>query len=618
MLSKRNYFVIVLLFFVVFVLFMMVNVTNDLLTRDIVNERAEQTQIAEASQTIGDSVLDMEKGEASDSVVTNNPAAAIFVQDPEGLYASLLTEWCVYQKYRYQIFEELPAAESLDGFDLILVGDYPITKDCLPLLQAYAAEERDIIITRLPEFEVLEDCPELADFLGIKKCVEKQRELSGIHIFDGFFLGDTRIYTDGDDYGTEDEDTHIKVDYYQLRAGYLVFVQGMLEDDSVDYTELPPVLWRTYTEGSNVYVVNTDVFENRGMLGVLTAFVSQSEEYYLYPVVNAQVISVTDFPLLAQENTEQLRSMYSRSSIELNRDVLWPGVDMILRNYGASYNFFMSAQLDYEDESEPEEDLLSFYYKEIAKQSVALGLSYQQVSDVELEDIIRQNSSFFQSAMPDYSFTAVCVEREQVDSLREASASGKLSSDISLVMTEEKEGQRLFEFLDPDILLASFTQDGFIHESMDDLKMVCLETALGLNNQQVDMRQIFYPESEEEFWNRLSTRWSRGDTYMTDFEVFDNISVYELEDRVRSFLALNYQVEELENGIRLRITSPAEENSFILRLRNHRIGSAINADYEKISDTAYLIRSQGDTVEILFEDADDRPEVLKNVLEVTQ
>jgi hypothetical protein len=148
--------------------------------------------------------------------------------------------------------------------------------------------------------------------------------------------------------------------------------------------------------------------------------------------------------------------------------------------------------------------------------------------------------------------------------------------------------------------------------------MVCLETALGLNNQQVDMRQIFYPESEEEFWNRLSTRWSRGDTYMTDFEVFDNISVYELEDRVRSFLALNYQVEELENGIRLRITSPAEENSFILRLRNHRIGSAINADYEKISDTAYLIRSQGDTVEILFEDADDRPEVLKNVLEVTQ
>jgi hypothetical protein len=612
MLTKHNYFVITMLFFVIFVLFMLVNVTNDYLTRDAVNPRTDSQAVADASESIGEAELTGDNG----VMVTDHPRAVILTPDADGLYASLLSEWCIYQKYPYQIYETLPAAEEIADAAYILVGDYPVDQGNLPLFKAYAKNGQNLIFTSLPAYKTLAASPALADYFGIQTCVEPGRELSGIQFFDGFFVGERRVYTDGDDYGDEDEDTHISIDYYLLRAGYLVFAQGMLSDDTVDYQDLPPILWRTFTENSNIYVINTDLFENKALLGVLSAFAAQTEEFYIYPVVNAQTISVVDFPLLAEENTETLRQMYSRDCEELSSNVLWPGIDMILRNYHAEYSFFMASQLDYEDPGEPEDDLLTFYYKEIMKQSGALGLSLQQISAADLSTVCDKNSSFFETFMPTYRFTAVCASREEIPELGQLLSSEEFLSDVSLVMTETAEEERLLDYLTPDVLKVGFTTDGFEHESMDDLYMVALETALALNNQKVDLARVLYPEDEQESWNLLSTKWSRGNTYLNDFEGFTQSSIYTLEDRVRSFLAMDYQVEQRENMLTLTIDSPEEENSFILRMRQHEIDEISGAQYEKISDTAYLILAQSETVTIHFADLDFISEYPKGRQEV--
>lgn len=610
MLTRRNYFVILMLFAVVFIMFMLVDISTGILTSGSSNPRADIPVLHANSSFIADSALNMNPDASSvqqipavvqdtPADVSDNPLAAIIAPiDNDSVL--VLQEWCIYNKYRYHVYHEFPPAAALADCDVLLFPRDAAGEAPLSLLTEYAENGSDMVFLTLPEYEILSSDKELAHFFGIAKCVQDNYALEGVYFLDEFFIGGERIYAIGDDYGDTDDDVHISIPYYELRPGYLLFAQAITADKSIDYMDLPGLLWRTYSGKSNVYVCNTGIFTGKSILGLITAFLSQSDEYRIYPVVNAQTISLVDYPLLSAENTEELRSIYSRDAEALGRDVLWPGVAKILRNYGNSFNFFMSTQLDHTDESQPSDEFIPFYRQEIERISGVLGLSMHHLCDTSFADKTAQDAAFLQEAMPSYKFTASYLTRDQLEMIDTSAAHAPLTT-TTLLMTDAVPGKRVLDVMGGNAIAVSFTTDGFVHESMDDLQLVCLETALAMNNQKVEMHKAFYPDGGVD-WNALNLLWSRGDTYQKPFNDFDDVSVYELEDRVRTFLALDFSDDMTGNQISLSITNDVRNSSFILRLFNHEIINVEGAEYKQLSDTAYLLRPSESKVLITVSD----------------
>lgn len=602
MLSRRNFFVILIMFLVVFFMFMLVDLSTAYFTRHEHNPQAsvpvtitsdlaftlDELRLPAAAAT--GAVPAQEGAEQPLIALTAGDAsiAAIIASDADAADVLSMQEWCLYHRFHYQIFPELPDAAQLAGFRVLLFDDPVSDPAKLPVLQACADAGIDMIFTELPDYQALQAAPELADFYGISGFVQEALPLEGLYIFDEFFLGGERIYALDDIYGDTDADIPPSMPYYTLRPGYLMFVQAIAQDDAIDYMDLPALVWRTYTGAANVFVFNTDLFAGKNLPGALTACIAQTEAFYVYPVVNAQTISLVDFPMLADENRDTMMALYSRNAEAMARDVLWPAIVKILKNYGSTFNFFMAPQLDYSDGIQPSDEMIAFYQQEIEAQSGTLGLSLQQQSSAPLTALCAENAAFLEKTMPEYQFTAACVTREQLEELAAGGMPAPLGS-TTLLMTDLAEDQPLMSFVNEKTIAVSFTTDGFVHESMDDLRLLCIENALGMNNQKVEMGRAFYPEDGVD-WNTLNLWWSRGDTYQKPYRVFDTVTIYGMEERVRTFLAVDYAASLTDDAIVLDVTNGVENASFVLRLFNYDIQRVEGGKCKQLSDTAYLLQ----------------------------
>lgn len=606
MVSIRNYFTIFTLMLMIFVMFMFVGVSSNLLSDAVINRQAQEKQNISVENSITADSLNL-VGEAPGQTGIGRAViapqeklqVAIVTENTDDVKLQILIEWCVYNKYMYQIFEDMPAADFMKNYDIILFGNYNITVEDTELLYSYADMERTLIFTRIPEYKVLSSNTRLASFFGIQDEVAETVTADGIKVFSDFMISKERIYTKGDYFGDED-DTQITIPYYSLAPGYEVYAVGTLDNQKELATpdkDLPPLLWRTIAGNSFVYVINCDIFDGLSMLGVLTGFMMHSGEYYVYPIVNAQTISLIDYPYFSDENNEKLQQMYSRSSEALARDLLWPNIIQILKNYGGSYSFFAAPELDYKDGRGSKDNYIRFYLREISKLPGNMGLSLGQVSDISLEDMIAENEKFFMEYLPEYDFTALYTADFSTFEI-ENNLKNDLLNNISLIMSNYKEGDHLLEFLDDDILSVKFNLDGYQHETRDNLQMNSIENALGMCNMKVDIGRVLYPKDDSDEWNYLSLKWSKGDTYFKDFSKLDMVPVYEMEKRVRRFLALDYTCEYGRNDVSIHIDHFDEEAYFILCMKNRIVNSVENGTVKKISNTAYLIKATDAEVRI--------------------
>jgi hypothetical protein len=185
----------------------------------------------------------------------------------------------------------------------------------------------------------------------------------------------------------------------------------------------------------------------------------------------------------------------------------------------------------------------------------------------------------------------------------------KLLKNISLCISDYREGDKLIDYIGGDILSVKFNMDGYRHETMDDLRMICVENALGICNEKVDIMRVIYPEGSKDEWNYLSLRWSKGDTYFNDYSKFDMVSVYEMEKRVRRFLALDFTYQYDGNNVDIYIDHFNDEAYFMLCINSRSIASVENGEAVEITDDSYLIKATEEKVHIrlIEENVLDKP-----------
>lgn len=598
MISKRIYFTMLIMFITVFCLFMFIGISSNLVMDNPENIRATKEVRFGYDDILSSEVLNMESNNRLVNIINKN-AIAIISQDEDSNVTNILIEWCVYNKHMYKVFRYLPSPDDIAGFDVIIFGDILLFKEDKDTLYSYADKGVTMFFTKLPAYQILESDIYFADFFGIKETISRSIRTDGIKIFSDFMIGGERIYQKDDYFGIEN-DTSINISYYKLRPGHEIYAVGLFDNHKelgIDDKDLPALLWRTKTKNSFVFAVNAGIFNDISLLGVLTGFMSHKNDIYLYPIVNAQTISMVDFPYFSEENKENIEQMYSRNSEALSRDILWPNIIQVLKNYGNSYNFFAASQLDYMDEVGPNGNYINFYLREINKLPGEMGISFGQVSERDLTDIIDMNHSFFNETIPTYDFTALFLEDFYIGEIKEKLEHDLLDS-ISLIMSDYNSGDKLIDFVNDYVLSVKFNLDGYQHETLDDLQMKSIYNALGMSNMKVDIKRAIFPKDSSDEWNNLSLAWSKGDTYFKDYTMFDSVSIYEMENRIRRFLALDFCYEYNNDNLDIQIQNFDEEAYFILSIYDKSIVSINKGDARKISDNTYLIKAKEPDVQI--------------------
>lgn len=412
----------------------------------------------------------------------------------------------------------------------------------------------------------------------------------GIHLYAGFLLGGEAVYMASDKKEAEKrQDMELTFPWYELEAGTEAYMKGIMEEEETESEESPVVIWKKNYRGSCLMAVNGSYMEDFGGIGLLSAMTAQMELYDLYPVVNAQSMIIADYPVMSQENEEQLMKIYSRNMQGLGRDILWQGIMSAYRKSGMGLSCMMAPQMDYEDDLQPEPEQLHYYMKNLNKEDAEVGLSGINLSGTSLKEKLEEDYDFIHKTLPGYQVASFYTGRLSENEIA-AVMGEKAMSFVRTVISEGREDNEIIGYLSEHVTEQKVLSDGFAHTYRDDFRIRCVETMLGYTNVLVDVTDAEYPQDEKDSWEKLSEDlgWNIQN-YWKGFYGFQGRTVSESDACIRRFLALDYSYEREGKKISLKLSDTQGPVWFVLRTHDEVIEQMEGGTFTKLEPEVFLI-----------------------------
>ena len=597
MVSRRKFFSIAIMMFVLLFLFQF-----SMVLRDRQNTYDVNSNLA-SKQNDGKNVWKNEELDPA-SVGTTDRRYVLFVGDSSSDMAEAVSRWCTYAKW------DISKCSSMEKFKendknlpgmLILESEKYALDDNLKKIEELEQKGVIIVFGCLEDPKNIEKNQELQDFLGIYKIVSKKTELTGAKLFEGLLLGGEVIYETPEDKDERDRhDLQLNVPWYQVGSGTKTYMVGLLDQskqkETVENEELPTLIWRNGIRNGSIFCVVGDYMKDSTALGLLDGMVAEASSYYIYPVVNAQNLSMINFPVFADENNEQMMELYSQSITGMARDIMWPSLISIVEKGGLKMTCFMQPQTNYEDGIEPTSKDLVFYLKQMKEQNAEAGLSLQYKNAESLRDKLNQDAEFFWKADSSYKYGAAYTEEKDLDTVK-ALMNTELMKNVSTLVCEYTEDEPVISYCTDSVTLQSVTSDGMNYTYSDDIRMRSIQSSLGYTNVMLNMQKIFWPERKKDRWQIMQKRFSSNLlTYWKKFTGFDSTTLSESNTRTRTFLNLDFSETRTDDEI---ILKTSESGSwFILRTHGEEIEEIEGGTQKKLEDNVYLIQAQDTTVKI--------------------
>lgn len=597
MVSRRKFFSIAIMMFVLLFLFQF-----SMVLRDRQNTYDVNSNLA-PKQNDGKNVWKNEELDPA-SVGTTDRRYVLFVGDSSSDMAEAVSRWCTYAKW------DISKCSSMEKFKendknlpgmLILESEKYALDDNLKKIEELEQKGVIIVFGCLEDPKNIEKNQELQDFLGIYKIVSKKTELTGAKLFEGLLLGGEVIYETPEDKDERDrQDLQLNVPWYQVGSGTKTYMVGLLDQskqkETVENEELPTLIWRNGIRNGSIFCVVGDYMKDSTALGLLDGMVAEASSYYIYPVVNAQNLSMINFPVFADENNEQMMELYSQSITGMARDIMWPSLISIVEKGGLKMTCFMQPQTNYEDGIEPTSRDLVFYLKQMKEQNAEAGLSLQYKNAESLRDKLNQDAEFFRKADSSYKYGAAYTEEKDLDTVK-ALTNTELMKNVSTLVCEYTEDEPVISYCTDSVTLQSVTSDGMNYTYSDDIRMRSIQSSLGYTNVMLNMQKIFWPERKKDRWQIMQKRFSSNLlTYWKNFTGFDSTTLSESNTRTRTFLNLDFSETRTDDEI---ILKTSESGSwFILRTHGEEIEEIEGGTQKKLEDNVYLIQAQDTTVKI--------------------
>lgn len=597
MVSRRKFFSIAIMMFVLLFLFQF-----SMVLRDRQNTYDVNSNLA-PKQNDGKNVWKNEELDPA-SVGTTDRRYVLFVGDSSSDMAEAVSRWCTYAKW------DISKCSSMEKFKendknlpgmLILESEKYALDDNLKKIEELEQKGVIIVFGCLEDPKNIEKNQELQDFMGICKVVSAKTEITGVKLFEGLLLGGEVVYETPEDKDERDrQDLQLNVPWYQVGSGTKTYMVGLLDQskqkETVENEELPTLIWRNGIRNGSIFCVVGDYMKDSMALGLLDGMVAEASSYYIYPVVNAQNLSMINFPVFADENNEQMMELYSQSITGMTRDIMWPSLISIVEKGGLKMTCFMQPQTNYEDGIEPTSRDLVFYLKQMKEQNAEAGLSLQYKNAESLRDKLNQDAEFFRKADSSYKYGAAYTEEKDLDIVK-ALMNTELMKNVSTLVCEYTEDEPVISYCTDSVTLQSVTSDGMNYTYSDDIRMRSIQSSLGYTNVMLNMQKIFWPERKKDRWQIMQKRFSSNLlTYWKNFTGFDSTTLSESNTRTRTFLNLDFSETRTDDEITLKTSESG--SWFILKTHGEEIEEIEGGTQKKLEDNVYLIQAQDTTVKI--------------------
>ncbi|MGN1205802.1 MAG: hypothetical protein ACI4SQ_02310 [Eubacterium sp.] len=579
MISKRRFLILIMMMFVLLFMFQFTQVVKEHGNTYNTNQYLQKKEIVHVSHPDSDEKL------------------AVFIGQKEEKCGKIAAKWCEYTKRKFVALDSLHECKEhlAKKSDIILVEKDALTSDAdLDKVLAYTKLGVSFVFCNLPDTATIAMSSRWRKVLGIKQIKQEKVELTGVNLFDGFLIGGQAIYQPTDAKEKEErQDLSEKIPWYLLESGCKAYMVGMLSDKSVKNEDLPAIVWRASVGEAKVFAVNGDYMEDCTGIGFLDAMMAELHRYEIYPVVNAQNMSVANFSAFASENKEAMKKLYSRESIAVFRDIIWPGLCANQEQSGAKLTCFFSPQMEYSDENLPDAKQLIFYLKELQEKSAEAGISLDNFRYVDSADKLRKDSFFMKQAQSKYPYGAAYVTKWQKEDYEKVLSQSYFSSVTTIVG----------DFLEDTVVgkendrttVQSITSNGISHTYRQDIRMKSLQTSLAYSNLVFDLKDILWPQKKEDRWEILFEKFSSNtNTFWKAFDGFEKTTVSQADARIRNFLAVNYRDSLEKDTIRLSISGQYEGETawFMLRTHGEEVEPLSGASVKKIEEGAYLVGAQ--------------------------
>ena len=591
MVSKRKFFSIAIMMFVLFFLFQFSMVVRD--KKNVYDKNSSLTE----KKADGKNQWTPSDSEAGEDI------SVVFVGNEAGDMGISVSRWCTYAKREF-ISCEAVSRYSVDDEKLpemmILESEKYAEGENLSKLKELEKKGVIIVFGCLENVKNIQNNQGLMKFLGIQKVVTDKTHLTGVKLFEGLLLGGEITYiTPEDKEEKQRQDLELDVPWYQVGSGTKTYMVGLFDEKTgknVENEDLPTLIWRNGIDYGSVFAVVGDYMKDSTALGLLDGMRAEAMPYIIYPVVNAQNLSMVNFPVFADENNDEMLKLYSQSATGIARDIMWPSLISIVQKSDMKMTCFIQPQADYTDDVEPQSGMLEFYLKQMKEQKSEAGISLEYQKLDKAEDKVIKDTNFFENEKIDYRFGAAFAKEKDLKGILKDTDSGLLG-DVGTLVCDYTENQPVVSYYSDSVTLQTVTSDGMNYAYSDDIRMRSIQTALGYTNVMLDMYDIFWPERSTDRWEVMQKRFSSNLlTYWKNFECFGSTTLSESNARIRTFLNLAYSQSREDNTITLRTSEPG--SWFILRTHGEEIEEIDGGSQTEIEDGAYLICTEDTTVKI--------------------
>lgn len=597
MVSKSNYVVITIIMLIVLLLFQFTGISENAMLKsgeninlDLALSQEEEIKIKSKHQQI------------KENLISSEETVEIGLVGDEEKCIKIGEEWCINQKKTYRYYSSLQEAADDSKCAQILIADGKVLENegVEEAVMRLGKKNCSIIFSGLPELEKIKENTDLWKCLGIQELRDDALEIDGFKLFSGFLLGGETVYS-------EYQQT---LPYVKLDESVEVYAVAQSDESwflQLKNEELPALIWRNYNYTGKVYVVNADFLEKKIGAGILTGIAADLSSVYIYPVVNAQISAIENYPVLSKENQIVMEEKYGRDSAAVMRDIMWPIIAGIYYDTNEIMTALFAPQLDYEDEEEADFSLVKYYYQQISKMRGEIGISGVQIGDTPLKEKLEEDEKVLEAELPNYeirTFYAGDLEETEYKDLFEE---GQVLDEIHTVLKSysEKDDKGLFYYGDENILNLTLYIDSSKHSDEDDFMIRCFQTAYGYYAAGFDAAKIVYPESEDDLWNKASENWAKYyRPYRKIFQYFDRMTTTEADRKVRNYLALDYETDRKEDVMTLNVKSEEKQNSFLMKTHGERIEKIAGGTYEELEKGWYLIKTEEAQVTINLEQTD--------------
>ncbi|MCB6369389.1 DUF2194 domain-containing protein [Blautia glucerasea] len=609
MVSKRKFFSIATMMFVLFFLFQFSMVLRDSRnTYDVNSSLAEKKADGENQWTPSDS---------NSTTVIGADSSVVFVGNEDGDMGTAVSRWCTYAKRKLISCKSVRTYKSDDKNlpeMMILESEKYADGDNLTTLETLEKKGVIIVFGCLENAKNIQNNKALMKFLGIQKVVAEETHLAGVKLFEGLLLGGEVTYnTSKDKEEKKRQDLELDVPWYQVGSGTKTYMVGLLDEKTgknVENEDLPTIIWRNGIDYGSVFAVVGDYMKDSTALGLLDGMRAEALSYTIYPIVNAQNLSMVNFPVFADENNTEMLKLYSQSVTGIARDIMWPALISVVEKSNMKMTCFIQPQADYTDDIEPKSGNLEFYLKQMKEQSAEAGISLEYQKLDKAEDKVTKDTEFFENEKINYRFGAAFAKEKDLKGILKDTDSGLLG-DVGTLVCDYTENQPVVSYYSDSVTLQTVTSDGMNYAYSDDIRMRSIQTALGYTNVMLDMYDIFWPQEKTDRWEVMQKRFSSNLlTYWKNFRDFDSTTLSESNARIRTFLNLAYSQSREDNTITLQ-TSEAG-SWFILRTHGEEIDEIDGGSQTEIEADAYLICAEDTTVKIRLKEQELYYDTRKN------